>query len=159
MKVLLATLAFAGILAVAAPARAQHRAESEQAIRKVIADAAEAWNRRDAPALGLLFAADADLVPVGGTLLKGRAEIEAHHAILLAASDKETRLAWKASGIRFLRPDVAIVRVAAEVTSGDAREKRTSYATLALTKQAGQWMIASMENTSACPPAVSAPVR
>ena len=49
-------------------------ADDEQAVRKVIADYGDAWNKHDPDAILALFTDDADLVNVAGSWWHGQAE-------------------------------------------------------------------------------------
>jgi len=69
----------------------------EQAVRKVVNDFAETWNRHDMNALGALFAPNADFVNVGGLWWRGRQEIQTRHAFLHAAISQKTPRAQRAS--------------------------------------------------------------
>ena len=151
MKLLSSVSAAAMLVALAAPAPAQHRAENQQAIRKVAADVADAWNRYDMTGLGFLLAADAQFVSAAGTPLKGRADIEAYHSQLRAGALRDSQLVWKPIRIHFLRPDIAVAQVATEMTNNATKEKRAGIATLTLIKQGGQWLIAAWAPSQVCP--------
>ena len=58
------------------PAESHHGAEDEAAIRQVVADFADAWNRHDPPAIVKRFSDDLDHVSVRGRWQQGRAELE-----------------------------------------------------------------------------------
>lgn len=55
-------------------------ANNEQGVRNVVAGFETSWNRHDMTAFGKLFAPDADFVNVAGAPMKGRQDIQMHHA-------------------------------------------------------------------------------
>lgn len=77
MKSLL--LALVALLAFTSSINAEDKSQ-EQAVRKVLADFAEALNRGDAKSFALLFTEDADFVVITGKYLKGRNEIVTYHS-------------------------------------------------------------------------------
>ena len=61
-----------------------HAASShEQAVRKVVNQLQDAWDRHDMNAFGALFDSDADFVNVTGTHWHGRAEARAEFCVIL----------------------------------------------------------------------------
>ncbi len=93
-----------------------------------------------------LFGDDADFVVIDGTLLKGRHEIQMYHAKLQKAGYKDSHLDWNPVKVRFLRQDVAVAHVATEITYGEGENRRTSFATVVLTRQGRNWLIAALQN-------------
>lgn len=59
-----------------------------------------------------MFAEDADFVVITGKYLKGRNEIVTYHAELFTGGFQGSYLEVTSVAIRFLRPDVAVARVA-----------------------------------------------
>jgi uncharacterized protein (TIGR02246 family) len=129
------------ILAGAAPgADFKASPEDEKAVRQAIKDFNDADNGHDGKALAGLFSADGDLLTPAGERLSGPAQIE--------TSVKAPQI-WSESGpalmrsirVRFLRPDVAVIDAERAVygsTGGSAH-----HLTFLLTKEDGQWRIAS----------------
>ena len=146
MKFAPLTLSFVALLASAAFMNGQEKSE-EPAVRKVIADFAEAINRGDAKAFGELFTEEADFVVITGKYLKGRSEIVTYHAGLFTGDFQGSRLDVTSVAIRFLRPDVAIARVATKRTENGGKEMRTSFPMLVMTKQRDSWLITAVQNT------------
>src|SRR5262249_25158418 len=127
------------ILALTSSANGQGASE-EQAIRKVITDFVDAIDRSDIKAFEALFTDDADFVVITGKYLKGRTEIVTYHAQLLTGSFKGSHLDITSTDIRFLRPDVAIARVATKRTENEGKEMRTSFPIFVLTRRADKWL-------------------
>ena len=65
---------------------------AEPAIRRALAEQAEAWNRHDAKAWVSSFAEDAEFVNILGMLLRGRGEIERRHAELFSSIFARSRV-------------------------------------------------------------------
>jgi len=136
----------------------------EEAVRKVVNEFAETWNRHDMNAHGALYTPDADFVNVIGTHWKGRESIQLNTAFLhgaIPADSAGVTLPKGAYGIfktsnsthrqvdvRLLRKDVAVAHVQNEL-QGDARTKdpRHSLLVMILTKENGRWLIAVAQNT------------
>ena len=145
--------AFAALLAFTTFINAQEKSE-EQAVRRVVADFAEAINRGDAKAFAALFAEDADFVVITGKYLKGRNEIVTYHARLFTDEFQGSHLDVTSVAVRFLRTDVAVARVATKRTENGGKEMRTSFPMFVLTKQGESWLIAAVQNTLTSGPPV-----
>lgn len=154
--ILLASLAAIGALAPA---------DDAAAVRKTVNGFAEAWNRHDMRAFGSLFAPDADFVNVAGAPMKGREDIQSHHAYSHGAIPADTpgfgpeskkhygifknsTMRFDQVEVRFLRPDVALAHVSWQL-SGDARSAvpRRGVFLFVLTRENGTWLFASAQNT------------
>jgi uncharacterized protein (TIGR02246 family) len=136
----------------------------EEAVRKVVSEFAEAWNRHDTNAREALFTPDADFVNIYGSHWKGRESIQLNHAFLHGAIPadsagvtlpKSAYGIYKASNVthpqvdvRFLSKDVAVVHAQNELV-GDARTKdpRRTLMVMILTKENNRWLIAVAQNT------------
>ena len=136
----------------------------EEAVRKVVNEFPEAWNRHDMNAFGALFAPDADFVNVVGVRWKGREAIQMNHAFVhgeipidtpgitapkaIYGTFKTSTLLITQVDVRFLRKDVAVAHVQTELL-GDARTKnpRRTLAVMILTKERSRWLIAVAQNT------------
>jgi uncharacterized protein (TIGR02246 family) len=139
-------LTLVAVLAFTTSLDAQGKTE-EPAVRKVVADLAEAINRGNSEAFAALFTEDADFVVITGKYLKGRNEIVTYHAGLFTGSFKGSHLDVTSVAIRFLRPDVAVARVATKRAEDGGKEMRTSFPMLVLTKEGKSWLIAAAQNT------------
>jgi uncharacterized protein (TIGR02246 family) len=154
MKSLALAPAFVALLAFTNFMNAQEKSE-EQAVGKVVADFAEAVNRSDAKAFAALFTVDADFVVITGKYLKGRNEIATYHAGLFTGDFQGSHLEVTSVAVRFLRPDVAVARVATKRTENEGKEMRTSFPMFVLTKQGESWLIAAVQNTLTSGPPVT----
>lgn len=127
------------------------RFPDEEAIKKVLADFADAWNEHDAKAFSLVFAEDADFTNVRGTSAHGRNEVEKFHAPLFADRFKDTNQKIAKIKIRFIRPDVAAVDAWWEMTGaknaeGQAVPPRKGLLNFIMTKESNMWLITVMHN-------------
>src|SRR5262249_15849895 len=93
----------------------EDHSHDEAALRAVLGELADCWNRGDGMALGAAFTDDADYVVFNGLRLQGRDQIASVHQQLFDTVLKGTRLGagggagGAAVTIRFLRPEVALV--------------------------------------------------
>ncbi len=141
----------AAALVLAAPVRAagpKARGADEKAIRQVYASYEAAWNAGDAKRVAAVWADDAEHVEADGRVITGRTAIGADFAQRLATVWKGSQLKQTVESIRFIKPDVAVVDAAFEVTGGhDAAGKplppvHGRYADIWV-KKGGSWHIAA----------------
>src|SRR3712207_2006654 len=112
----------------------------------------DAWNRHDMPALAGLFAEDANFVNAVGMWWRSQAEIEAAHATAHATVFKNSHLDGGAASLLKLRPGVAAVHMAWELTGQTGpnhkpSEPRRGILLLVLTEGRGGWRIRVAQNT------------
>ena len=133
-------------------------------VRKAVEGFATDWNRHDMDAFGKLFAPDAEFVNVVGIVMKGRQEIQMHHAWAHGAIPKTTdvtgtlarnygifknsTMKFESIDVRFLRSDVALAHVKWQLQN-DARTSipRRGVLLFVLTHGKDGWLIASGQNT------------
>jgi uncharacterized protein (TIGR02246 family) len=141
-------------LATAGQLRAD-QSQDEVAIRSVETRQAEAWNRHDAKAYAALFTEDGDVVNVLGWWWKGRPQIESKLTGAFAFVFRDSTLTLTDVSVRFLSPDIAVAHVRWSMvgarTPQGIPEPRQGIQLQVLHKQAGQWLIASFQNTHAVP--------
>ncbi|MBZ4416578.1 SgcJ/EcaC family oxidoreductase [Myxococcus sp. RHST-1-4] len=142
----------------AAPAGA--RAQDEAALRKLVADQTEAWNRQDAAAWSKDFAEDAEFINIVGTVFSGRPEIEKRHAFVFDTLFKGSHSEVSVTKLRFIDGGVAVVdtehRVTGftglppgvQATEPGVLRTRMRYV---LKKTRGQWLIVAGQNTDVKP--------
>lgn len=126
-------------------------AADEAAIRAIVTSVQDAWNAHDGKAFAAPFAADADYVVVNGMYLKGRDAIAQGHTQIFTTVFKESRNAAAVRGVRFLRPDVAVVHVEWNMEARPGAEKARALNTMVMTKDGGRWSIAAFHNTPVLP--------
>jgi uncharacterized protein (TIGR02246 family) len=84
-------------------------ARDEAAIRRLLDDLTDAWNRGDAEAFSARYRDDGTFTNVFGTFHSGREQFARRHAEVFAGFLKGTSIAMTMRKLRFVRPDVAIV--------------------------------------------------
>jgi uncharacterized protein (TIGR02246 family) len=90
---------------------------AEDAILKVHEEFAANWDKDDYKAMASMFADDADLINPLGRVAKGKAEIEALYKDEHSTTFKGSHFASDCkAGVRVLKPDVAVVTCAFEIT-------------------------------------------
>jgi uncharacterized protein (TIGR02246 family) len=155
MKQLHHGLSVAIWILAALPVSASGQQQEESAIRQVQVRQAAAWNRHDAEAYAKLFAEDGDVVNVAGWWWKGRPEIERKLRTGFAFVFAQSTLTVTDVDVRFLSPTVAVAHVrwtmVGAKTPPGLPEPRDGIQLQILTKQAGDWMIASFQNTNSVP--------
>ena len=121
----------------------------ESAVRQNVQRLEDAWNAHDGKAFAEPFAVDADYVVVNGMKIKGREEIARGHTQIFTTIYKESHNVGTVKGVRFLRPDVALVHVEwnLEFTVGGETKKGHAMSTMVMTKEGGKWSIAAFQNT------------
>ncbi|MGE5323306.1 MAG: SgcJ/EcaC family oxidoreductase [Actinomycetota bacterium] len=133
-------------------------------VRKAVEGFATDWNHHDMDAFGKLFAPDAEFVNVIGIVMKGRQEIQMHHAWAHGAIPKTTQvpgahaanygifkdstMKFESIDVRFLRNDVALAHVKWQLLR-DVRTTtpRRGVLLFVLTHGKNRWLIASGQNT------------
>lgn len=99
----------------------------ESALRQIVKQVEAGWNAHDGKAFAAPFATDADYVVVNGMSIKGREAIEQGHTGIFTTIYKDSHNVATIKGVRFLRPDVAVVHVEwnLEFTAGGETRKGT----------------------------------
>ncbi len=127
------------------------RSSDESQVRLLYQEMLSGWNRRNAGELAALFAEDANVVGFDGSQMNGRPEIESTHRQIFADHPTAAYIG-KVRGVRFLTPDVAVLRaVVGMVPPGqsDLNPAVNAIQTLVATKHDGRWRIAVFHNTPA----------
>lgn len=117
------------------------RTGDEEAIKKVFADFAAAWEKGDPKAMSMFWAEDGDLINPAGRVAKGRAEVEK-----LFVEERPTnppRITFTVNEIRFLKRDVAVYNASFElsgVRGADGKEMTMKgLITCVMAKKNGKW--------------------
>lgn len=112
------------VIVVALPLRAEQaaRGAEEAVIRDLYARYDAAWNKGDVKALVAAWADDADHVEPDGRVISGRAALEKDLATRFASDLRGTRSVQTVEAVRLIKPDVAVVDAAYEVTGAQDAE-------------------------------------
>lgn len=140
-------------------AKAQTQDSSDiKAIESLAAQWQAAWNSRNAEGMTSLLAEDIDFVTVLGPKgwLKGKQQFHEVHARMFTTLFIESVWKNKATHVKFIRPDLAIVRVLWETTGDKVRhrkhgELREGIFTWLAEKKNGKWQIIASQNTENMP--------
>jgi len=82
----------------------------ERALHEMVYQLESAWNAGDGDAFAALFAEDADVIHILGGYYSGRETIRAGHRMIFGTIYKGSNIRYSVEKIKFLRPDIAIVR-------------------------------------------------
>ena len=131
--------------------------ENEAAVRGLIREFVDSWNRHDMPTLAALFEEDADFVDVFGNWFKDRIAIEQALTQRHASVFKNSLFAEKDFAVRFVRPDLAIVHSVIELSGatdrqGDQLPPGLGMITAVVQRVAGRWRIIALQNTTIAGP-------
>ncbi|HEY7303855.1 MAG TPA: SgcJ/EcaC family oxidoreductase [Bryobacteraceae bacterium] len=121
----------------------------EQMIRELPKQLQDAWNAGDSTAFAAPFADDAVFIHIYGGQIDGRTAIQQAHRAIFEGIYKGSSNQYTIRSVRFIRPDVAIVRLDAQVRlhEGSQPQEILSRPTLFVTKENGQWIIQGFQNT------------
>ncbi len=136
-------------------ARTQAVSEDEQAIRTIVLNRIEAFNRHE-PHQPQSFTPDADFVNVYGMWRRGPAEIEGRQGERMRTVLKEAKITLIELRIRFIRPDVAVVHQLHEMrgmlsNSGERMPPHEELSVRVMVKEQGKWLITAFHNTIVSP--------
>lgn len=159
MKRFITTLTlFASMIALSYPAsasagqqpRAGARSDDEAAIRKIVSRMQDGWNAGDGKAFASSFAPDADYVVINGMFIKGRDAIDAGHQRIFDTIYKNSNIQSAIKSVRFIRDDIAVAHIkwTLKFNMNGAAQEGNAMSTIVLTRESGQWSIASFQNTS-----------
>ncbi len=131
--------------------------QDEEALRKMQEGFAAAWNQHDAAAMSMFWAEDGDWVGPDGNLVQGRVAVENYLAESHTGDWATSKLSVKVTGIRFLKPDVAVVNAEQEISGArDELDKplpaQKVVATSVLVKKDGKWQTAVYRSFIPPPP-------
>jgi uncharacterized protein (TIGR02246 family) len=108
-------MCMAVLLSSSVAAYAQTDAGGEAAIRRIIAEQANAWNAGDGAGYARDVAPDVSFTNLFGMVMYGAPAFEKRHTEILATFYKGTTKAHTIGRIRFVTPEVAIVDIDNEV--------------------------------------------
>jgi len=151
----LATAAIVLSLAAISAAQAQTKLD-EEAVHNLPQAFSAAFNKHDGHQLAQIMADDIDFVVVGATWLHGKSDFERYHTRLLNGRFHGIKFEVLQVAVRFLRPDIAIVRYSWTATGdknpdGTARKRRYGMMTMVAEKQSGSWLVVASQNDNSFP--------
>ena len=148
---LVAAVHFTVDIAVASAQSHPTRAQ-EEAIKALMLQTTDAFNKHDAKAWAQFCTPDAQLVTVRGESMKGIAEIEKGLATIFETRGRRATLRTLDIAIRVIRPDVALVHLTNEmsgVTSADGQQQpaHRELSIRVVVRERGAWRITAFHNT------------
>ena len=126
----------------------------ERPLYEIVEKLGNAWNTADSVAWTAQFAEDADFIHILGGHFNGRTAIERSHRAIFDTIYKGSRNKLTVQKVRFVRPDVAIVFVFAELMfyiDGQERHIQARPTLVAEKTTDGRWQIVDFQNTLVTP--------
>ena len=126
----------------------------ERPLYEIVEKLEAAWNSSDSVAWASLFVEDADFIHILGGHFHGREAVERSHRTIFDTIYKGSRNKFTVQKVRFVRPDVAIVFVFAELMfymDGQEKHIQARPTLIAAKNQDGYWMIVAFQNTLVTP--------
>ena len=151
LLMMLAALGIAVARAIGIAQSAVHPAEAD-AIKALMVQTTETFNRHDAKAWALFCTPDAQLVTVRGESMRGIGEIEKGLAAIFESRARGATLKTLDISVRFIRPDVALAHVTNEMSGllspeGKPLPSHRELSSRVLVKDQGVWRITAFHNT------------
>jgi uncharacterized protein (TIGR02246 family) len=127
------------------------QASDEAAVRTLQTTMWNSWNTRSAAGMASLFTTDGSLIGFDGSQVNGAAEIEANMGAIFKDHTPATYVGIIRE-VRFLSPDVAILRAVAGMIppgASDIKPERNTIVSLVAVKKDIIWKVALYHNTPA----------
>ncbi|MBF6132378.1 SgcJ/EcaC family oxidoreductase [Nocardia otitidiscaviarum] len=118
-----------------------------EAIHAVVAAVDRAQRAEDADAFLALFHPDAIWTTGAGRFLDGRDEIAEFTRAVLPGATKDGYATYEVFFVRFIRPDVAAVKVRQRYLSHDGEVQSEGSPLYGMTKEDGRWLLTFCQNT------------
>jgi uncharacterized protein (TIGR02246 family) len=146
-RIFLGLLAAVLLVLPAVSGQGQAPGTDEQAVRKANAAQLEAINKGDLDGVMAFWAPDADYIDEAGKTTRGQDAIKARFKDMLPTL-KGAKIGGKIYGVKFLRPDVALVDGSLEIAAADGTRESNRYATV-WSKAGDKWLISSARDLPA----------
>ncbi|GAA4967331.1 SgcJ/EcaC family oxidoreductase [Actinoplanes utahensis] len=127
------------------------RADDWNAIKYVLAQLKDTWDRGDAAAYARCFSADAVYVIFVGTVYVGRADIERSHEALFTKFAKGTTTFLTVLDVRFHGPDTATVLTTGDAAKRPPRAGRGKVQSFTFHRGPDGWECVAFHNTKRSP--------
>ena len=130
--------------------------DDEQALRNIVQQLEDAWNKGDSVAWTKLFADDADFIHVLGGHFNGAASIEQGHRTIFDTIYKGSTNKFEVEKVRLVGDAAAIVFVFAtlKVVQPGLPPLLNARPTLVLQRTGSDWKIVAFQNTMVTPEGV-----
>ncbi len=123
----------------------------DAAVRALCRQLWDSWNSRDSERFAAAFAEDGEVIGFDGSQQAGREAIEALLRQIFA-DHKPAAYIGAIRSVRLLAPDVAILKAVVGMVppgAADINPQVNAVQVLVATREAGEWRIASFQNTPA----------
>lgn len=127
--------------------------EASEIVSQLASGFVDSWNSHDMASFAELFHGDGDFVNVVGLHMRGRDEIQRHHASAHAGPFRASTLRLDVEDAREIAPGVLVGHVRGTLR-GDSRDPsgvRTSMLTFVIERRSGVWKIVTAHNTNIPP--------
>ena len=130
----------------------QNQGKDKEAIRNVILQMTEGFNKHDAKAATQMYTSNADFVNVRGDKYSGAEEIQQKLAAIFSTRAKQATLKTLNVTVRFVNPELAIAHVTNELSGlvDSAGLKLPSHQELSIRvfiKENDNWRVTAFHNT------------
>ena len=125
--------------------------QAERDIRSLYHALLDSWNKKSGSEFAALFTADGDVVGFDGSGHTGKSVIESNLQRIFTQHRTAAYIGFVRT-IRFLAPDVAVLRAVAGMVPPEQRDIHpgvNAVQTLVVTRDGGPWRIALFQNTPA----------
>ena len=125
--------------------------DDEATVRGLYAQLIAGWNTHDAAAQAAPFAEDGEVIGFDGSQMDGRTEIQRQLAAIFA-DHVTSAYTVKVKSVRFLGPDVAVLRAIAGMAPNAEtllRPATNAHQTVVAARRDGRWEIVLFQNTPA----------
>jgi uncharacterized protein (TIGR02246 family) len=122
-------------------AKGPDREADKQAIDKLVQQAIQAYNARDAAALAANWTAEGEYMRNDGKPIRGRAEIQKGYAEFFKSLKGKAKLEIQTNGLRFTSADTAISEVILRLKNDEGEAIASSWRNTWLLREGGQWKV------------------
>jgi uncharacterized protein (TIGR02246 family) len=131
-------------------------AVDEAALKRLPETFSSAWASHQGSELAKIVSEDVDFVNVGAIWLRGRTDFDKYHTRILQGRFKHSTNKPLETHVRFLRPDLALVRWSWQIdgetdAAGVPLPARYGLMTFVAERRSGTWLVIAAQNTNAGP--------
>jgi uncharacterized protein (TIGR02246 family) len=132
----------------------------DTAIRKIIQDEVNAWNRGDAAAYSRQFASDGTFTNIRGQFFTGYEAFLKQHEVIFQGIFKNTTCGQEIVSLKFIRPEVAVVETVTSVSGmhetppgmvTDPKGRLRTRLLQVVARRGGEWRIVAYHNVDVKP--------
>jgi uncharacterized protein (TIGR02246 family) len=121
------------------------READKQAIDKLSQDFIQAFNNRDAAAVGANYTAEGEYIRNDSELIRGRDEIQKGYAEFFKTLKGKPKLEIQTDGLRFTSADSAVLEVTLRLKNEEGEVIASSWRNSLLVREDGKWKVAIVQ--------------